>query len=870
MKKIILLDGNSLLFRAFYATSYGDTASIMRTKSGIPTNAIFAFSNMVSKLLKDIDIGDGFFVAFDTDSHTFRKEEYAEYKAGRKPAPQELIDQFPISREYLDALSIPHYEESGIEADDICGTVATVAEKEGFHVDIYTSDKDYLQLVSQSVTVHLLKTGLSNMEDVTPESMVEKYGFAPLQIIDFKGLRGDSSDNLPGIPGVGDKTAVKLIQDYGSFDAIIEAAKAGTIKGKLAEKLIEGEEMGRICLRLAKMKLDCVLPFGLEGIAYPGYDFQRASEFAAKYELRSMLSRLPDALKAQNQETHAPEVKTVSSLNDIALKSPIGVCLDLDSSAYHEEPILGIALADSSKIVYLETEDFLKDEKAKTLLLDPNVKKVAFDAKCILVGLKRLGIEASPFADDFLLQSYLLDAGASSKAEAAFSLLGIDLGLKPQQGGLFEQTHADACGKIAYWSLMGQKKAIAALEEAQSLSLYREIELPLAHVLAKMEIRGFPLDKDKLREIGKAFVVKRDEAEQSVYAQAGHPFNLASPKQVAAFLYDELGLPGGKARSTAVEVLNELLPKAPIIADILRYRKYAKLVSTYVDGLIPHIKADGKIHTIFNQAQTATGRLSSSNPNLQNISARDEESKTIRQAFYYPDGTAILSLDYSQIELRILAALSSCQKYIDVFSSGRDVHSETARAIYALPSEQEVPHELRRKAKAVNFAIVYGTTMWGLADQIGCSNAEAKEIIFRFYSTYPEIQTYLNSIVDFVEKNGYVTTMMGRRRYIRDIRDPNFAKREAAKRQAMNAPVQGSAADLIKIAMIQVERFLEEGGYQTKMVLQIHDELIFAGPREELEALMPKLKSIMENAYPLPVKLNAEGSIGDSWYEAKD
>ena len=872
MKKIYVIDGNSLLFRAFYATSYGDVTSIMRTKDGIPTNAIFAFGNMLSKLLGSVELGDGFFVGFDADSKTFRKAEFEQYKANRKPCPPEHAEQFPISREFLKSLGVPHYEESGIEADDICGTVAKKAAKQGYQVEVYTSDKDYLQLVDDRITVNLIRKGMSDIQRVTPSSMVELFGFTPMQIIDYKGLRGDASDNLPGIPGVGEKTAVKLINEFGDFESIVKAAKEGAIKGKVGENIVAGEELGRQCLHLATILIDAELPFTLDDLAYQGYDFDALNAFCRRYELRQFMARLPGSLKKGESGHEVPEVETLSSLEGFEIGEKLGICLDYSPDSYNDIEPDGIALSNGKRIVYLSFLDAVSDPLFKKAIEDPSIKKKVYDGKAIEVCLAKKGIEIQGIDFDLLLSAYLLDSSLDASLSSVFSFLGVDvLGDSSSAPSLFSAGSPVPTGRAAYFCLALEAKSLASLKEADALKLLEEIELPLSRVLAKMEIEGFPIDKDTLEEIGSSFRKKKDELQKEITEIAGFPLNASSPKQVADLLFVKLGLAGGKVPGTSVEVLNEYKDAHPIVSKILEYRKYSKLVGTYIDGLVPHVKEDGKIHTCFNQAQTTTGRLSSSNPNLQNISARDEESRAIRKAFYYPDeDIEIASFDYSQIELRVLASLSKCQAYIDVFNSDRDIHTETARRIFAVPEGEEVTSLQRRKAKAVNFAIIYGVTPFGLAQQIQGTPKEAMEMIASFKRHYPEVDSYLQKIISDVERQGYVTTMFGRRRYLRDISDANYAKREAAKRAALNAPVQGSAADLIKIAMLEVDKLLKEGGYKTKMVLQIHDELLFAVPKQEKETVLPIIKEKMEHAVSLLTKLTVEGSIGRSWFDAKE
>lgn len=864
-KVIYVIDGNSLLFRAYYATAYGENPSIMRTKDGTPTNAIFAFSNMLSKILSSFKGGESLFVAFDSDKDTFRKEEFADYKANRKPCPVDLIKQFPISRELLSSLGIMHYEEHGLEADDIAGTVASLASKEGYKVIVYTSDKDYLQLIDNNVTIELLKVGLSNMEEMNEATMKEKLGLTPKQIIDYKGLRGDASDNLPGIPGVGDKTATKLIQEYGSFDKIIIAAQS--MKSKVGQNIVKYAEQGRQCYKLATMKTDVKLPFGLADLLYGGYEFSLANAFAQKYELRQFISRLPQALKSGPAAIETP-AEEISSFKDVKVPNLIGLSMDVDFDEYHDAPVYGLAIATGERTCYISIENAKKDADLQVILTNPSIKKIVFDCKGTIYSLARHDLRIEGVTDDVLLAAYLLDSSVSPNEKLVFSSFGIDIEASEETMDLLQTGNVAKTSKIASSALSLKDKIRQNLSSVDAYKLYSEVELPLSKVLAKMELEGFPLHKEVLNEYGDDFKKKRDALQSEVYRMAGFEFNLNSPKQVADAFFNKLGIYNPRGGSTSVEALEIIKDEAPIVGKFLEYRKYQKLISTYIEGLLPHLKSDGKIHSYFNQAETSTGRLSSSSPNLQNISARDEEGKLIRKAFYYDDpDISLLSLDYGQIELRILAALSGCKEYIDVFNSDRDVHTETAKKIFH--TDEITPLE-RRRAKAVNFAIIYGTTVYGLSEQIGGTPKEAEGIIRNFYLTYPEVGTFLNQIGKDAETKGYVTTMLGRRRYLRDLNDPNYAKREAAKRAALNAPIQGSAADLIKIAMVKIDAFLKEGHYETKMVLQIHDELIFKCPSKELAMMKEKLALIMTTAVTLPVKLVTEAGVGRTWYDAKD
>lgn len=855
-KKLYVIDGNSLLFRAFYATYMGDPNAIMRANDGTPTNAIFAFANMLMKIVSSFEGGEYLFVGFDSDSETFRKKEFASYKANRKPAPPELIPQFALSRELLSSLGIKYYEESGIEADDICGTLAKLASKQGdFAVEVFTSDKDYLQLIDDNIKVNLLKTGLSNMVAMDEAKMREEWGFGPTQIIDYKGLCGDASDNLPGVPGIGDKTAKKLIAEYGDFPSIMKAAKEGGIKGKLGEKILSGEASGLESYKLAHILLDCRLPFALEDCRYQGYNPAEASSFAERYGLRQLASRLPKRL-AKGAEGEKTAYVDEANLD---FNKPYCFYLHCEEEGYPHSAPKGLALVSGHYYHYFPLVELEANEALKRSLSDAKVRKIGCNLKQAYCGLAHLGIRLKGADYDSLLAAYVLDSNAAGDPVAALASLGETV---TGEGG-------QRAVSIAIATAETEKKAMEALRASGQEELFRSVELPLTFVLAKMEEEGIAVDKAELLSIGERYKKKRDAAEKEVIRLAGHPFNVASSKQVAAVLFDELGLPSTKKRSTSVEELKALLNAHPIVAAILEYRKYAKLVGTYIEGLSAHIGEDGKIHTTFNQTLTSTGRLSSSSPNLQNVSTRDEESALIKKAFHYDDGYKILSLDYSQVELRILSSLADCEAYKQVFALGHDVHSETARRIFRLSDEQEVSKEMRRKAKAVNFAIIYGTSAYGLSEQIGCSPREASSLIAEFYRHYPEIDAYLRSIVLTVEQQGYVSTILNRRRYLPDITSPNYATRDAAKRAALNAPVQGSAADLIKMAMIKVDRYLSEHHCRSKLILQIHDELLFALHPEEADSLPKAIKEIMVSALPFDVKLETEEGIGDNWLEAK-
>lgn len=862
MDKLIVIDGNSLLFRAYYATAY--SGQIMRSQDGTPTNAIFAFSNMINKIISTLKEGDGIFVAFDTGHKTFRHKALDSYKANRKPAPEELVLQFPLSRDFLSSFGVFQFEMDGYEGDDIAGTVATTAAKNGIKVFLYTSDRDFLQLVDDNISVNMIKKGLSDVQIMTPQLVKETYGFLPRQVIDYKGLRGDASDNLPGIPGIGEKTALKLIEKYQSFDNII--AHAEEIGGKVGNELLLNKDIGTISRDLAIIRTDIPLPFKIEDCTYEGYDFKNITDFCQKYGLKQFLNKLPKNWKKKTLSKTSITIKQVHSFEGIDISNDIGLALDYDNQNYHNATIYGLAISDNDNVYYINYEEAKNDKKLLDILSNRDINKYCYDFKAIKVSLAKDNIAIDGLKFDLLIGSYLLDSNIKNNPHLIFALYGLDL--VEEEVNLFTVNKVNETSQIAYFVKKIQPKVIAELVRIDAFKLYEELELPLVIALSDMEIEGFPLDKKTLDSIGDVYKKKCKELEEEIYQYAGEKFNISSPKQLGEILYNKLHLPSNKKMSTSFENLRELSSYHPIIDKIIEYRKYFKLISTYIDGLKPHIFPDGKIHATFNQAITSTGRLSSSDPNLQNISVRDEEGKTIRKAFFYPNNEyQILSFDYSQIELRLLAHLAKSDALKKIFLENKDIHKETAKMIFHLSSEA-TPSQ-RRKAKAVNFGIIYGISDWGLAESLEISPKEAKDIINGFYSSFPEIKTFFLEVIEKATKEGYVSTMLGRRRYLGELHDSNYQTREFAKRAAMNAPIQGSAADLIKTAMIKVNKALKDGGYQTKMVLQIHDELLFKVPLEEMDKVYSLIKDIMENAIQLSVPLKVDGGYGKDWYSIK-
>jgi DNA polymerase-1 len=863
MNQVVIIDGNSLLFRAYFASAYS-SETLMRTQDGTPTNAIFVFANMILKLVQTIAIGDHLLVAFDTGEPTFRHVQMESYKAQRKPVPQDLILQFPIARELLKALNIFTFEKSGFEADDVAGTFAHRCYQAGHAVHLYTSDRDFLQMVNGGIKVHLIKKGVSDIREMTPDLVLTDYGITPAQVPDYKGLVGDASDNIPGIPGIGEKTAIKLLTQYGTFENVI--ANVANIGGKIGANITEHLEIGKLSKQLAIIHTNIELPFRIEDTAYQGFDFETIATFSKTYELRTLLNKLPNHLKKNSEKDTPFQYQIIDDLPHNNM-TKIGLAIDLNGENYHKESILGIGIAFDQQAFYIPVSKIENANNLKAVLANAKIEKFGFDIKAITVAFHRLGLTIEHLAFDLMLASYTLDTNQSHKKESILQYFGITI---PQvdKTDLLDPSQPELHAKTALYSLQLFPRVLQELNGKQAETLLFDVEQPLAIVLAKMEIEGFPLDRSILETMGQEYRLKLIELEKDIFTLAGKTFNVASPKQVSEILFQDLGLQSNKKQSTSVDALKSIIDDHPIVAKILEYRKYAKLISTYIDALQEHVFADGKLHAMFNQALTTTGRLSSNEPNLQNISVKDEEGKLIRKAFYYPDSTHyLLSFDYSQIELRILAELSQCKSLIEVFNHNEDIHTATAKKIFAHGSD--VTSTMRRQAKAVNFGIIYGISDWGLAEQLNVPPQEARLIISQFYEAYPEIKTYMNRLIDDVQTQKYVKTILGRRRYLREINDSNYQNREFAKRAAMNAPIQGTAADLIKVAMIKIQAMLEQENFETKLVLQVHDELIFKVPKHELDIIQPKIKAIMEHALPFQVNIQVDGHYALSWYDLK-
>ena len=869
MKRIILVDGNSLMYRAYYATAY--TGNLMQNSKGLYTNAIYAFIKMLDHLVNQEY--DNILVAFDAGKHTFRHDLVETYKGGRSPMPDEMRMQIPHIKEYLHLMNIKEYQLELYEADDIIGSMARIAERDGYHVDIYSSDKDLLQLVNENTTVHLNKKGMTDLEDFTPEHVVEKYGLTYHQMVDLKALMGDPSDNLKGLPGVGEKTAVKLLQEYGSVEKMIEAKDS--IKGKLGEKVRENYEDAVICKKMCTIKTDSPIEITLEDTSKKEPDLVKLNEFYRFLEFHSMLKK---NVVVKQETTAYKEVNDLNELKKILLPDSYVIFETFDYN-YHKTDMLAIGIKNKAGTFIVPTEMIGQSIDLQLFLTDENNKNT-FDYKRAKVWLLEHGFDLRNVTYDMMLASYIC---VPSMKNTDFNVVC----------NHFEYTNVDyeenvygkgvkRCvpSKDVLYSYIA-KKCIALenlkpvilkeLEQNNQLKLLNEIEIPLASVLAKMEVAGMVIDKEELRKQKEVYEYEITDLEKKIYELAGCEFNIQSPKQLGEVLFEKLQLPVVKKNKTGgyttdIDVLNYLADKHDIIKYIIRYRTVTKLYQTYLVGLEQQIYEDGKVHTIFEQALTTTGRLSSIEPNVQNIPTRTLEGKKIRKLFVPSEGHVLFSSDYSQIELRVLAHMGQVPLLIDSFKKGLDVHSETAKRIFNV---EEVDSTLRRRAKAVNFGIVYGMSAFGLSEGTDLSPKEAKEFIDAYFELYPEIKNFMDSTVEFAKESGYVVTLSNRRRYIPELKSPVYMQREFGKRTAMNAPIQGSAADILKIAMIRIDEELTNRKLKSKMVFQVHDELVFDVAIDEMDIVKEIVIEEMEYAVRLQVPLDVECGFGNNWMEIK-
>ena len=867
MEELILIDGNSLLFKAFYATSY--TGNYMVNRNGIPTNGVYGFARMVEKIISTNP--KYVIVAFDYGKKTFRNELLDTYKATRKETPQELVPQFALAREYLTAHNITWYEIEGYEGDDIIGTLVDFGEKNNLKVSVYTGDKDANQLISSQTTIYRTVKGVTELDIYNEQTLLDKYGLKPDQFRDFLGLMGDSSDNIPGIKGVGEKTALKLLHQYGTIEGLQE--HQDEIKGKMGEKIRAGMEDALMSKKVATILRDIPIDVDLEKATYQGYDYETLKSFYEKYDMNSLIKSM--TIEAAPKKELKLEI--VDHMPEITKDS--AVYPSIYDTNYHRSIILGYGIYNDEQAYFISYENALKDELFLAYLKDENKKKYGYDIKSAVIGSRWNGIEINGYTFDLSLASYVLEPAIKEELKYVcthFDYEGVQYDEEVFGKGAKKHIPED---DILARHIVSKAKAIYELKDVvtkelkdkNQYELYENIELPVTRILGEMEFAGTEIDLDVLKEMDTAFDETIEKLANDIYRISGTTFNISSPKQLGQVLFEDLGLKGGKKTktgySTSQDVLEKIIDAHPVVPLVLEYRMLTKLSSTYLKGLQEQVFPDNKIHTIYKQTLTHTGRLSSVDPNLQNIPVRSEEGKLIRKAFVSHNGY-LVSFDYSQIELRILAHMAHVTNLIDAFNQGKDIHRHTAALVFGVKDEEVTP-QMRSQAKAVNFGIIYGMSEFRLSKDIGMSISEARDFINKYFETYPEVKTYMDEVVKTCKKQGYVSTLLNRKRYIPTINDKNFMVRQQAQRYAMNTPIQGTGADILKLAMIEVDKALKEKNLKSQMILQVHDELIFDVFEDELEEVMSLVKEKMENCIKMDVPLIVEGNYAKNWCELK-
>ena len=849
MKKIVLIDGNNLMFRSYYATAYA--GNLMKNSKGFVTNALYGFANMMNKIIHEEEFSY-ILVAFDKGK-TFRHDTYSLYKAGRIETPADLKNQFPKAKEMLDAMGIKWYETDGYEADDIIGTLSKIATDNGYETLIVSSDRDLLQLINDKVTVKLLKTKDYIM--MTKDAFVSEYNLEPIKIIDLKGLQGDKSDNIPGVKGIGEKTALKLLQDYGSLENIY--VNIDNIKGKVKENLINYKDDAFASKQLATIYKEVPLDFTLEDTLYRGAN-DKLKSFYEDLEFYSFIKNIK-----VDKEITEPVVNIIYNVEDINLEGS-AIYLEVDNQNYHVGNVMGLSFYNKSTSGFIPISVLLKN---KDILKYVNF--YTYDLKKNIVALSKFGIVLNKCNYDTMIALYLLNYNVKEDIAYIANTYNYNISFSET---MYKKKEIDI-NEIAKEAVKKAKYIYETHDEymeklnKECIDLFNNIEMPLVYVLADMELTGMRVDNKVLMEMKEEILIKIELLKKEIYNLVGCEFNVNSPRQLADILYDKIGVPANKKRKTDKEYLSKYKNEFPVIDKILDYKALWKIYSTYIISLSDFIHEDGKIHTIYNQTLTRTGRLSSSYPNLQNIPTRYEYSKLIRKAFI-PCNDLIMSSDYSQIELRLLAHLSCVPKLVEAFKSGIDIHTKTAMEIYNV-SEDLVNAEMRRVAKAVNFGILYGMSGFGLSDALDININDATEFISKYKSAFPGIDEYMKGVIKDAHEKGYVKTIMNRKRIIEEINNTNHIIRHQGERIALNTPIQGSSADIIKKAMIDLHRALKDNNFESTMILQIHDELIFDVKKEEEGKLKELVKNVMENCYKLNVPLEVEINTGINWYDAK-
>ncbi len=893
MKRIAIIDGNSLINRAYYAMR-----NPMITKDGIFTQGIFGFLNMMEKIRRDYEPGY-MAVAFDMKAPTFRHKEYDEYKAGRRKMPPELAMQIPLLKEVLAAMNIKQLELEGFEADDIIGTLAVRAEAEGLEPYVITGDKDELQLATDVTKVIITRKGVSEFEIYDKEAMVAKYGFTPQQFIDYKGLMGDASDNIPGVPGVGEKTATKLIMEFGSVENLLAHTEDITPE-RVKKKIEENAQLAVMSKRLATINTSVPIDMDIEECLITEPDYDALIELYTKLEFNKFLRKLDTgrsgagiSRKAARPESFVETalwertlVDSDEKLAGISIEGEAILKIFGDYNHLGEVTTEGAALINDGRYYYF---DLRRLNGFVGWLADQNVKFIGHGLKRDYFMLMRCGaLEHDMKLDtafDTMIAQYVIDSARNSydltamaneylhftvRNEAEFTEENSQMDMFADSSSAYMKYGLEVCTAVLNLQLMQKEE----LKSQELEHVFYDVELPLIEVMAAMEYEGFKVDRQRLQEFGAMLSDKINELSAGIYEMAGETFNLNSPFQLGDILFEKLGLPAGKKTkrgySTSADILEKIKDKHPIIPAVLEYRTLSKLKSTYIDGLIPLINADdGKVHAHFNQTVTTTGRISCTEPNLQNIPVRQELGRKLRKAFI-PDSEdcVLVGADYSQIELRVLAHMSGDQALIDAFNRGEDIHRATAANVLGVP-EAEITIEERSRAKAVNFGVIYGMSSFGLSSELNITRKDAEEYIETYFKKHTAVKAFMDSQVESCREKGYVTTIMGRKRYIKEIKATGFIVRQLGERLAMNTPIQGSAADIIKIAMVKVYNAIKEAGLRSSLILQVHDELIINTYKDEKEQIEKLLVENMESAYEMAVKLKADLNEGASWYDLK-
>ena len=875
MKKVILVDGNNLLFRSYYATAY--TGNMMKNSKGVPTNAIYGFINMINKIITE-EKPEYIMIAFDKGK-TFRHDKYKAYKDGRSETPDELKQQFPIAKQICEAMGIHYFEIDNYEADDIIGTFAKkVNEDPDFIATIVSSDKDLLQLITDEVDVKLLKqTGFIRMDK---NLFKETYGVEPIGMIDLKALMGDASDNIPGVKGIGEKTAISLLSKYQTLDNLYE--HIDEVSGKTKEKLLNDKENAYMSKDIATIYTSVPIDTDLEHIHYHGINALEYIQMLEELEFYSLIKKL-DIDKSQleqniekNISREELEVKIINNPNDLNVEGECALYLEILGTNYHRDKVYGVSLYNDKTCAFIPFD---------VLKTNPDMLKnisniLTYDLKKILYIFRSNNITFTKCNYDLMIAGYLLNYNIKDDISYLAHNKGYDISFYDDIFGHGARTKEPALEEIAKVCLEKARfiyetkdMFLNELKDDGSLMLFHNIEMPLVEVLTDMEFTGIRVNRNYLEETGKELDTKVKKLETEIYELAGTTFNISSPKQLGIILFETLEIPYPKKikdnnYSTSKEILDKLVGTYPIVDKILEYRMLTKLQSNYITGLINEIMEDGKIHTIFTQTLTRTGRLSSISPNLQNIPIRTEEGRLIRKAFIPEENSCILSSDYSQIELRIFASLAGADNLIDAFIHGADIHAKTASDIFGVPIDK-VDKNMRRTAKAVNFGILYGISSFGLSEDLGIDIISAKSFIDSYLNTYPKIKQYMNEVIQDAKEKGYVKTIMNRKRVIDELNNKNYMIRQQGERIAPNTPVQGSSADILKKAMIEIYQEFNNRNLKSKMLIQVHDELVFNVLNDELDIVKEIVERIMENTYQLNVPLKVDIEVGNDWYEAK-